>query len=259
MKPLFSFFCLCFLVVFSSNGQIQQGEASFYKDAFEGRKTASGELFQQALPTAAHRSLAFGTKLKITNKANGKTAEVTVNDRGPYIRNRIIDVSKSVAEQLGFVEDGTTQVEIEVLEFPSQTEAEKDDTYLGEVNSTPKNETKEKLEEELLTADIEQKLIAQIQKQAKQEQFFNLKAGRVKPSFYAVQLASFSEASNALSLGKELEKSYKEQVTLRYKLLDKKALYTLILGKLENRNQAEKLLSQVKDRYPDAFIANLKI
>ncbi|GGE28783.1 septal ring lytic transglycosylase RlpA family protein [Psychroflexus planctonicus] len=255
MKPLFSFFCLCFLVVFSSNGQIQQGEASFYKDVFEGRKTASGELFQQALPTAAHRSLAFGTKLKITNKTNGKTAEVTVNDRGPYIRNRIIDVSKSVAEQLGFVEDGTTQVEIEVLEFPSET----DETYLGEVNSTPKNETKEKLEEELLTADIEQKLIAQIQKQATQEQFFNLKAERVKPSFYAVQLASFSEASNALSLGKELEKSYKEQVTLRYKLLDKKALYTLILGKLENRNQAEKLLSEVKDRYPDAFIANLKI
>jgi rare lipoprotein A len=104
-------------MVFPSMGQIQQGEASFYKDIFEGRKTASGELFQQALPTAAHRTLALGTILKITNISNGKSAKVIINDRGPFIRNRILDVSKSVAQRLGFIQNGTAIVDIVILEF----------------------------------------------------------------------------------------------------------------------------------------------
>lgn len=259
MKPLFSFFCLYFLFVFTSTSQIQQGEASYYKDVFEGRKTASGEIFQQALPTAAHRSLPFGTIVKVTNTANSKSVEVSINDRGPFIRNRIIDVSKSVAETLGFVKEGVAIVELEVIEFGSKNKKNNiAEGAVGEVNATPNSNAKENEDVQLLTADIAQKLNSQIQKNPEAVHYFNLKAEPIRPNFLAVQLASFSDSANALKMGSTLEEIYQEEVSLVYKQLNEKGLYTLVVGKLSTRNQAEKLLQQVKNRYPDAFIVNLE-
>lgn len=92
----------------------QRGEASWYGPGFHGRKTASGERFNQHGLTAAHRKLPLGTKARVTNLHNGKTVEVKINDRGPYVRGRIIDLSKAAAERLGMKEAGTTPVRLEV-------------------------------------------------------------------------------------------------------------------------------------------------
>lgn len=104
----------------SCSAQVQEGEASYYKNVFEGKTTASGEIFRQNLFTAAHRQLEFGTIVKVTNKKNGKSANVRINDRGPYIRNRIIDVSKSVAQYLGFIDSGKALVTIEIIGFSNE-------------------------------------------------------------------------------------------------------------------------------------------
>ena len=96
----------------------QTGEASWYGAAHQGKPTASGDKFDQAQFTAAHRSLPFGTKIKVTNLANGKTVEVEVNDRGPYLNNRIIDLSQAAAKALGMKESGTTTVRIELSSGP---------------------------------------------------------------------------------------------------------------------------------------------
>lgn len=90
----------------------ETGKASFYADKFQGRTTASGETFRQEKLTAAHRTLPFGTQVKVTNLANGRSVNVTINDRGPFAPGRIIDVSKKAARQLGMVDAGVASIEI---------------------------------------------------------------------------------------------------------------------------------------------------
>lgn len=90
----------------------EQGKASFYADFFQGRQTSNGETFKQRKLTAAHRSLPFGTRVKVKNLKNGKTVRVRINDRGPFVDGRIIDLSKKAAKRLGMVNDGVVPVEI---------------------------------------------------------------------------------------------------------------------------------------------------
>lgn len=91
------------------------GFASFYATKFNNRRTANGEKFNNNAFTAAHKSLPFGTKLKVTNLRNGSSVMVRVNDRGPYIKGRIIDLSKAAAKKIGLNHSGTAHVKLEVL------------------------------------------------------------------------------------------------------------------------------------------------
>ena len=93
----------------------EKGIAAFYGRSMEGHKTACGSTYVASELTTAHRTLPCGTKVRITNTKNGKSVEATVNDRGPTSRKRIVDVSRAVAEQLDFVRQGTTTVEIEIM------------------------------------------------------------------------------------------------------------------------------------------------
>ncbi|MCK2183375.1 septal ring lytic transglycosylase RlpA family protein [Halomonas sp. YJPS3-2] len=91
---------------------IQKGVASYYSDRFQGRTTASGEAFDQRQLTAAHRTLPLGTKVLVTRPDNGRQVEVLINDRGPYIAGRVIDLSKSAARALGMLHRGTAPVQL---------------------------------------------------------------------------------------------------------------------------------------------------
>lgn len=99
----------CSLIGFQENG----GLASYYGPGFHGRRTANGEIFNQYAQTAAHRELPFGTWLKVTNLNNDRSTCVRINDRGPYVSGRVLDVSQGVAARLGFVKQGVTEVEWE--------------------------------------------------------------------------------------------------------------------------------------------------
>ena len=88
----------------------QCGTASWYGPGFHGRKSASGETYNQNAMTAAHKTLPFGTKLKVVNEKTGKSVTVKINDRGPYHGGRVIDLSKAAASQLGIVKAGTGKV-----------------------------------------------------------------------------------------------------------------------------------------------------
>ena len=96
----------------SSRSGSETGYASYYGNEFDGRKTASGEIFRQSSLTAAHKKLAFGTKVQVTNLANGKSVTVRVNDRGPFVAGRIIDLSKSAAKKIDMVGAGVAKVKI---------------------------------------------------------------------------------------------------------------------------------------------------
>ena len=94
---------------------VQYGKASYYGDKFHGRPTASGELYDRNKLTAAHRTLPFGTRCRVTNLVNGKSVIVRVNDRGPHVEGRVIDLSYKAAEQIGLVRAGIVDVKVEVL------------------------------------------------------------------------------------------------------------------------------------------------
>lgn len=108
--------------VLEDEATTQTGVASWYGPGFHGKKTASGERYDQNAMTAASRTLPLGTRVRVTNLENGKTAEVTINDRGPYVDGRIIDLSRAAARSLGFVETGTVRVRIDVLSDEIESE-----------------------------------------------------------------------------------------------------------------------------------------
>jgi rare lipoprotein A len=105
----------------ASQGQVDphgyraEGQASYYGARHHGKKTASGERFDQHALTAAHRSLPFGSRVQVTNLRNDRSVVVRINDRGPYAKRRIIDLSHKAAEQLGMLRDGVVPVCVEQL------------------------------------------------------------------------------------------------------------------------------------------------
>jgi len=94
---------------------MQQGRVSWYGPGFHGRRTANGEVFDTNELTMAHRSLDFDSEVRVTNLENGRSVVVRVNDRGPYVRGRIADLSRAAADELGFVDDGVVRARIELL------------------------------------------------------------------------------------------------------------------------------------------------
>lgn len=96
-----------------------QGVAAFYADKFEGKKTSSGQIFRQDQMTAAHKTLPLGTKVRVTNLRNNRSVEVCINDRGPWVKNRVIDLSSSAARQVGMLRAGTAMVKLEIIDGSS--------------------------------------------------------------------------------------------------------------------------------------------
>ena len=93
----------------------QTGVASYYAHKHDGRRTASGELFDMEAMTAAHRTLPFGTRVKVTNLRNGRSVVVRINDRGPFLKNRVIDLSYAAAQELHMITRGTAKVQLDIL------------------------------------------------------------------------------------------------------------------------------------------------
>jgi rare lipoprotein A len=209
-------------VVLIASGQIQTGKASFYADKFEGSPTASGERYKHSKLTAAHKTLPFGTKVKVTNLSNNQSVEVTINDRGPYVENRVIDLSKSAAEQLGFVNQGIADVKVEVIDA-------------GDGKSAAPVET-------ISHVAVEEK------------EFYDFEISRLTPKGYGVQIGTYQELVNMMRLSENLKKSYKKKVTIQVKVLNGVKFYGIILGQFSSRDKAEQFRSELKKRYPDAFI-----
>lgn len=114
MKHCILLYFFLSLIFFSSCAPkiVQTGKASYYASKYNGRRTASGEKFRNSKLTAAHKTLPFGTKVKVTNLRNGKTVKVRINDRGPFIPGRIIDLSKKAARRIDMVQEGVGSVKI---------------------------------------------------------------------------------------------------------------------------------------------------
>lgn len=212
---------LLFVASFVS-AQVQTGKASFYADKFEGIQTASGEKYRHNKLTGAHKTLPFGTKVRITNLANDKTVEVTINDRGPYVEGRIIDLSRSAAEQLAFENYGLADVRLEII-----------DPGNGKVSDMGRS--------------IDQVTVDE-------KEFYEFEITRMKPKGYGVQVGTYQELVNLMRLADNLKNSYKKDVTVQVKVINGIKYYGLILGKFSSRPKAEQFREEVKTKFPDVFI-----
>jgi rare lipoprotein A len=120
------------------------GEASWYGPGFHGRETASGDIFDQRDMTAAHPTLPLGTEVEVTNLENKKKVEVEITDRGPYVKDRVIDLSKGAAKKLDMKEEGVSEVKIETTE-PIKKKGTSSKTKKKQTAKTQKKSTKKKL------------------------------------------------------------------------------------------------------------------
>lgn len=109
---------ICIIMACSSCAPVitQQGKASYYANKFKGRRTANGEIFRQHKRTAASRTIPFGTKVRVTNLQNGKTVKVRISDRGPFVKGRIIDLSKKAARRIDMIREGVVPVRLRYKE-----------------------------------------------------------------------------------------------------------------------------------------------
>jgi rare lipoprotein A len=111
---IFKWVLLCCIIgVVSCSPKITEtGKASYYANKFNGRKTANGEIFRNRKKTAAHKTLPFGTIVRVTNLRNGKSVKVRINDRGPFVAGRSIDLSRRAARKIGMVQEGVGNVKL---------------------------------------------------------------------------------------------------------------------------------------------------
>ena len=115
-KMVLCLFGVITLLACQQPSTIEEGVASFYADSLQGNKTANGETYNKRARTAAHLTLPFDTRVKVTNLDNGKSVWVRINDRGPYAEGRIIDLSRGAARKIGMREAGTARVRLEVYD-----------------------------------------------------------------------------------------------------------------------------------------------
>ncbi|HMG93437.1 MAG TPA: septal ring lytic transglycosylase RlpA family protein [Chryseolinea sp.] len=219
-RLFFTLVCLSFFAI--SVAQVQTKKASFYADKFEGIQTASGEKYRHNKFTGAHKTLPFGTKVRVTNLANEKSVEVTINDRGPYVEGRIIDLSKAAAEELGFLNNGLADVKLEVVD-PGDGKAKDMGRTIDQVT-------------------VEEK------------EFYEFEISRLKPKGFGVQIGTYQELVNLMRLADNLKNSYKKEVTVQVKVINGIKYYGLILGHFPSRPKAETFREEVKKKFPDVFI-----
>ncbi len=221
MKKLLFGLCFYFLLA-SAFGQVQTGNASYYADKFEGQPTASGEKYRHNKLTAAHKTLPFGTRVRVTNLSNNATVEVVINDRGPYVEDRIIDLSKAAAEKLGYIMQGIAEVKLEVID-PGDGKTGDPVRVIGNVSVDEK-------------------------------EFYNFEISRTKPSGFGVQVGTYQELVNLMRLTDNLKKSYQKKVTVQVKIINGIKYYSLILGQFPNRDKADSFREELRKKFPDAFI-----
>lgn len=203
----------------------QTGLASYYADKFVGRSTANGEKYRHNKLTAAHKTLPFGTMVKVRNLENGKEVTVRINDRGPFVEGRIIDLSKSAAEKLEFVQKGLVRVEIISVASANQSRQ----TYSSlDRPTSDENEIP--------------------------PEYFALRAEKMKLSGFGVQIGSFTEMVNLVGLADELKSSFKSKVFVQVSVIQGVKHYKLFVGSLPTRTKAEKMKKKIVKDYPDCFV-----
>ncbi len=217
------------------------GIASWYGKDFDGRKTASGEIFSSRGLTAAHRTLPLGTRILVINQENNKEVILKVNDRGPFVKNRVLDVSEYAAEILDFKHKGLAKVEIKILKEGSEKEINEGATefFYKSLNSKVLGHGSDASLYEKMIHQKKQKILSEI----KDIQSFK---------YYSVQIGSFTEIANIIRIKEELESKIKYPVYILRNNTD----YVIRVGNFLTREEAESLRGKLSEDGYKGFVTN---
>lgn len=221
---LLLFYIPCILSAQPEQVFVQKGIASFYADHFHGRTTANGEKYDKHALSAAHKTLAFNSLIRVTNEVNQKSVVVRINDRGPFVKGRIIDLSRKAAEAIDLVRSGTAKVTIELIEGEGETEQIPE---LEEVN-------------EVLNDDKYNK-----------PGYYKMDGETVKIKGYTVQAAAFNMLPNAIRFVYTLEKLGLSDIYLQ---VADGNVFRVLIGDYKQRFAAEKMLNRLKKEGYDGII-----
>lgn len=226
----FVYLLLCFTVIFPCSlawGQekeepelYQEGICSYYGKKFHGRKTANGETFDMYAMTAAHKALPFNTHIKVTNLKNNKSIIVRINDRGPFVGKRILDLSYGAAREIGLGRAGIGKVRIETYNYtpPPVVSPESLATYIA-------------------------------------GKYYSISGSKVKvKSGYGIQIISFSRPENLTKHYKKLNENGYRQVYTNLAIKDNERVYEIRLGKFRSKKSAEKYRKKFLSQYSGALI-----
>lgn len=214
------------------------GFSSWYGSKFQGKKTASGEIFDKDKLTAAHPSLPIGSIIEVYNFDTGKETTVRINDRGPFVENRILDVTEKTADILNFKHAGVAKVGIKVVKKSDGVPADK-------------------VEEEMSADDEELELTAAIQDEKSQaltdkpvEKTPTVKTPIVMPVVYFIQVGVFKDKAGAEKIKETMQSDFKQPV----KIVEKDGMFIVQLGNFKDRKQAEVVRDEMKGKGIDCFI-----
>jgi rare lipoprotein A len=211
---VFSFIFILFIglsepVFAQQTGKIQKGSATWYGSRYHGRKTTSGEVYNKNHMTAAHPSLPFGTKVKVTHSGNSRAVIVRINDRGPFTGGYIIDLSEAAARRIGLHQSGSARVSVEVVT------GKDDESEIAEIPVRPLVAPDSTLAAPMLT-------------------------------YFVVQAGSFADQTNAQLQSAKL-KALKQDlpVSLNEEMIKGKKVHRVVAGRFNNRAEAEQFKAEL--------------
>lgn len=286
------FLLLGFTVTMTAQDE-QYGQASYYSDAYHGKKTASGAKYDKNKLTCAHNDYAYGTMLKVTHLVNKKSVVVKVIDRGPYIKGRIVDLSRAAAEKIGLVQDGIAQVKVELVKSKSTELTSKGEKTPDEYSTPP--DTRKSVEEAIKKSNAtksstkvstpkakrtapkkeaaavktapkttskgaaERSLPMMNGKDFQSNSLYQISILKPNKEGFGVQVASLSDYDGVLKKVTELQGKWFSQILVSTESVDRgNEVYKIILGQFETREQANAYKIDLrKNKKIEGFVVSL--
>ena len=226
------------------------GIASWYGPNFHGKKTANGEIFNQNAISAAHKTLPIPSIVIVTNLENNKKLEIRINDRGPFVRGRIIDLSKKAAEILGIFKSGTAKVRVQINEEKSRKIAMDYDNYEVFVSDAGQSEKvlKKEIKTNVLNNDEQNKAKLKKTNDQKKEKISKNEIIKSDKEFnnkkMLIQVGAFSDIRNAK---KALEKLVNFKAFIKREFVNEKYFYRVRIGPISSQSVAQNILEKLKN------------
>jgi rare lipoprotein A len=248
----------------SAMGYREEGFASWYGMDFHGKKTATGETYDMFSVSAAHKTLPLGSKVRVTNLQNGRELELMINDRGPFVDGRIIDLSYASARLLGMADNGVAKVRVEGLaDNPVLARRGAAGTAVAAAGDSPQRQPRQYAERTIVE---DAKPARSQQSRARRAPAQQTAPAQTAPAQtpamaaadsgarYMVQVGAFSHDENARKVKERLvHNGFKNAVVMRA-VRGGRELSVVLAGAFERRDQAEAALQSLRDEFPESFI-----
>lgn len=264
---LFTLLTLSIATFLSSFALLQEeiGKAGYYADSLHGRKTASGEVYDKNGFTCAHKTLAFGTKIRVTRLDNQKSIVVKVNDRGPFVEGYVTDISRAAAEAIGLIRDGVTRVKIEVVETAAgQRTGANPESSLAAITGKPDvasngvrpaQYSSDPQPASQIKTSVEPPATVKLP-----SELYSMDVQRSRKEGFGVQVSTLYDAGNVIPMVKKLQQDWPKQVLVSVETDESynKSTYRVILGPFrDTKAAAVQQKAAAKKGYKGCFVVNL--